>query len=113
MRAEHLRTWLSVTSREESPDDTHWQKVAALVQAAFWEGRLAEECMWQTVVLIPKGHSNLCGIGLVEVLRKAVSGITNLRLNSAIDFHDTLHGFCSGCVIGIASLEAKMLQNLM
>ena len=34
---------------------TDWEKVVALVSAAFGGGRLAEESMWQAVVLIPKG----------------------------------------------------------
>ena len=34
---------------------SRWQKVVALVQAAFQEGRLAEEATWKAVVLIPKG----------------------------------------------------------
>ena len=38
-----------------------------MTQKAFREGKLAEEAMWQTVVLIPKGKGEFRGIGLVEV----------------------------------------------
>ena len=36
-----------------------------LVQTAFWDGVLAEEETWQTVVLILKGGGDYRGIGLV------------------------------------------------
>ena len=39
-----------------------------LFQLAFREGNLAEEAMWQAVVLIPKGKKDHRGIGLVEVI---------------------------------------------
>ena len=32
-----------------------WVKLVELTQTAFWEGEMAEEAMWHTVVLIPKG----------------------------------------------------------
>ena len=34
---------------------THWEKLVALMRAAFGEGRLLEETMWQAVFLITKG----------------------------------------------------------
>ena len=46
-----------------------------LVQTVFIEGRLAEENMWQAVVLTPKGKKEYCGIGLVEVMWKVVAAI--------------------------------------
>ena len=48
-----------------------------LVQLAFWEGELAEEAMWQAVVLITKGRKDYRGIGLVEVMWKVVAEIIN------------------------------------
>ena len=42
---------------------THWEKVVALLRADFGEERLAEETMWQVVVLIPKGKGDYHGIG--------------------------------------------------
>ena len=62
-----------------------------LVQTEFREGRLAEESMWQAVVMIPKGVKDYCGIGLVEVMWKVVAEILNLRLTASITFHDFHH----------------------
>ena len=73
---------------------------------------LAEECMWQTVVLILKGNGDFRGIDPVKVLRKTVKGILNRRLTSAIQYHDTLHSFTAGRGTWTASLEAKLLQQL-
>ena len=93
MRAEHLRQWLIAETQDDSPDATNWLKVVAIVQAALQDGTLAEECMWQTVVLITKGKGDFRGIGLIEVLWKAIASLLNHRLTVAISFHDTLHGF--------------------
>ena len=39
-------------------DEENWERVVELVQTAFWDGDLAEEATWQTVVLIPKGKGD-------------------------------------------------------
>ena len=49
-----------------------------LVQEAFQKGKIAEEAMWQAVVLIPKGNNDYRSIGLVEVMWKVVVEILNL-----------------------------------
>ena len=41
--------------QDDSPDATNWMNVVAIMQAAFRDGTLAEECTWKTVILIPKG----------------------------------------------------------
>ena len=43
----------------------NWTRFVDLVQSAFQEGKLAEESMWQAMVLIPKGKNYYRGIGLV------------------------------------------------
>ena len=73
---------------------------------------MAEEAMWQTVVLIPKGKNEYRGIGLVEVTWKVVTAILHRRLTTAITYHDALHGFRAGRGTGTATLEAKLLQHL-
>ena len=83
-----------------------------LVQTAFREGELAEEAMWQTVVLIPKGEKDYRGIGLVEVMLKVVAAIINRRFTASITYHDFIHGFRAGRGTGTATLEAKILQKL-
>ena len=65
MRAEHLRQWLIDATRDDSPGATNWLKAVVIVQAAFYDGTLAYECTWHTVVLIPKYNGDLRGIGLV------------------------------------------------
>ena len=51
--------------RGEGREQTKWEMVVELIQTAFWEGVIAEEVTWQTVVLIPKGGGGYYVIGLV------------------------------------------------
>ena len=60
------------TATEEEGEDL-WGKVVELKQTEFWDGNLAEESTWQTVVLIPKGKGEFRGIGLVEVIWKLLT----------------------------------------
>ena len=114
MIAEHFCQWLISATRDGIPDSANWQKVFAILQVEFCDGALAKECTLQTVVLIPKGKSgNFMGIVLVEVIWKTISSLLNLRLTSAIMFHDMIHGFRAGRGTGTATLEAKLLQQLM
>ena len=87
-------------------------KVVEITQTVFWEGKLAEEAMWQTVVLVPKGKREFRGFGLVEVTWKVVAVILHRRLTTGITFHDVLHGFREGHGTGTATLEANLLQQL-
>ena len=61
--------------REEVREPTEWEMVVELVHMEFRYGVLMEEAAWQAVVLIPKGVGDYCGIGLVEVIWKAVAVI--------------------------------------
>ena len=83
-----------------------------LFQTVFGEGRLAEEAIWQAVIMLPKGGDNYHGIGLMEVMWKVVAAILNLRLTSSITFNGFLHGFRAGRGTGTATLEAKLLHQL-
>ena len=78
--------------------------VVGMIQSAFVEGHLMEECTCQNVVLNPKGNSDFCSIRLVDVLRKMVMWIPNICLMAVIQFHDTLHIFCMGRGTGTSSL---------
>ena len=80
-----------------------------LIHTGFREGDLAEEAMWQAVVLIPKGKRDYRGIGLVEVMWKVVAAILNLRLVASITYHDFLHGFRAGRGTYTATLKANLL----
>ena len=90
-----------------------WTRVVDLVQAAFREGKLAEEAMWQSVVLINKGEKDYRGIRLVEVMWNLVAAILNCRFTASINYHDFLHGFRAGRGTGTDTLKAKLLQQLV
>ena len=70
------------------------------------------ECALQIVFLIPKCNGKFRGIGILEVIWKEVSGVVNVWIWVAVDFHDTLHGFSSGRVMMTTSLEANLLHKL-
>ena len=72
--------------------------VVDLIQLAFREGKLAEEAMWQVVVLVTKGKTDYRVIGLVEVMWKLVVAILNRRIMASITYHDFFNG--SGQVAG-------------
>ena len=114
MRAEHLSVWLCAATWEEQPDPGNWEKFISIIQAAFRVGELVVPCAWQTVVIIPKGGgTDFRGIGLVELLWKTISGIINRRISSSIQFHDAMYGFRVGRGTGTATLEEKLLQQLI
>ena len=64
------------------------------------------------MVLIPKGGSDYRGIGLVEVMWKAVAVILNRRFTASITYHNYLHRFWAGRGKGTATLEVKLLQQV-
>ena len=85
-------------------EESNWERLVDIVHTSFGEGHLAEENMWQAVVMIPKGEKEYCGIGLVEVMWKVVAEILNLRLTASITFYEFLHGFWVGRGTGTANL---------
>ena len=111
--ADHICSWLRSANREALPDPSQWEMVVGLIQAEFCEGHLTKDCAWKTTVLISKGNGDFCGMRLVKLLWKTVTGILNCRLAATIQIKYTLHGFCMGTCIGTASLKAKLLQQLM
>ena len=82
------------------------------MREAFGEGRLAEEAMWQAVVLKIKGKRDYCGIELVELVWKVVAEIINCWLTASINYHEFLHGLRAGRGTGTNTLEAKLFQQL-
>ena len=64
-----------------------------MTQTAFREGKLAEEAVWQTVVMIPKEKGEFRWIVLVEVTCKVVAVILHCQLTTGLQLHDALHGF--------------------
>ena len=64
-------------------------------------------------MLIPKGGGkDFHIIELVEALWKTTTGITNQRLTTAITYHNSLHGFCTGHGEGTFILETKLIHRL-
>ena len=74
---------------------------------------MASECTWATVVLITNGGGDYYGICLMEVLWKVIIIIIiDWRLAESIKFHDVMHRFRAQRGTGMATLEAKILQNI-
>ena len=44
MGAKHLRMWLRAATQKERPDQGNWEKVIAIIQAAFRGGELSVPC---------------------------------------------------------------------
>ena len=49
----------------------------------------------------------------MEVVWKLVVGILNFRITASNTYHDFFHGFRAGCGTGTATVEAKLLQQLV
>ena len=112
MWEDHLQSCLAAATCEERTDMSNWERVVEILQLAFRDSKLHMECMWQKVVLIPKGNGEFVLIGLVKVLWKALSGVINRQIGVVVQFHNVLHGFQAGQETGTTSLESKLLQQL-
>ena len=71
-----------------------------------------EELTWATIVLLLKGKGEYWGIELVEVVWKVCAAVMNLMTKRKVELHDSLHGFWEGRGMGMATLEAKLDQQL-
>ena len=67
---------------------------------------------WVTNVLIPKGGADFRGIGLLEPAWKSLENIMDER-RQAIEIHDCIHSFQAGRGTGKATIEAKLVQQLV
>ena len=94
-------------------DPSQWDMLVGLIQYTFCRGNLAEECACQTLLLIQKRNGNFRGIRLVELIWKNVTGELNLCLTEEIQFHNTLHNFCTNRGTRTASHEVNLLQRLV
>ena len=112
MRVDHLQSWLEEETCEERLDTANWEQVVEIPQPEIRYGRVLTECAWQTVVLIPKENGEFRGIGHVEVLWKALSGVINRQIGAAVKFHNVLHEFWTGQGMVTISLEVKLIQKL-
>ena len=83
-----------------------------LVQLALRDKVITEEAAYQAVALILKGVGDYRGIGLVEVVWKAVAVIFNCHFTAASTYHYFLHVFQAGCGMGTATLDIKLLHQV-
>ena len=83
-----------------------------LVHKEFRDGVLPKEATWQAVFLIPKGGGDYHGIGLVELVWKAIAVILNHHFTSSITYHDSLCGFQAGRGTGTTTLKVKLLRRV-
>ena len=65
------------------------------------------------MVLILKEGGDHRGIGIVEVVWKAVVVIINHCFTNSITYHNSLHGLRAGSGIGTTTLEVKLLQQVV
>ena len=64
------------------------------------------------LVLVPKGYREFRGIGVADVLWKALLVAIIFWIGAVRQFNNFLHGFRVGWGTGTASLEAKVLRKL-
>ena len=64
------------------------------------------------LVLLPKSNADTQGIGLLEVLWKAVEAIINTHIKTEVMFHEVLHRFFSCRGMGRDIMELKMTQEI-
>ena len=84
------------------------------MQTEFCNGMIVIYIIWLTTVMIPKGDGrDLGGIGLIKVIWKTVTGILNPRFASKIQVHAVIHGFWEGHGMKTATLEAKLLKQII
>ena len=86
--------------------------MVSIMQLAFQEGRLPEAMTWTEMVLMSKEEGYFRGIGLVEVIWKVLTSITNNRLRYSVTLYDALHEFRQGRGTGMATLKTNMVQHL-
>ena len=81
------------------------------MQAVWEHGSIPKQMRWEIIVLLPKGGSDYCGIGLLESVWKVVETIMVARI-ALIKLHDGLHGRLPGQGTGTATIKAKLAQSL-
>ena len=100
---------------EINPDRFLWDQLVLLIQHVWASGTLPMQLPWAILVLLLKSDGGTRGIGLLEVIWKAMSSILDGRLKAAIPFHDALHGFWMGSVerISLSSLRQSLKTTVV
>ena len=89
-----------------------WRIFVRLIQSIWDTGTVPRQMVWMVVVLLPKGGGDFRGIGLLEPFWKLIEGVMDACLKK-IKLHDCLHGFRPGRGTGTATLEVKLVQQLV
>ena len=67
----------------------------------MWKhGGIPGELGWKNIVLIPKGNTDIRGIGILKFLWRVVEALVETRLRASACLHDILHEFRTGKVMG-------------
>jgi hypothetical protein len=124
MRAEHIKGWLDKIQRnEKAARETpgregadpgagrKWRIFVELIQTIWEQGENPEQMSWMVIILLPKGGGVFRGIGLLDPLWKVVEKIMVCRLGT-IEFHPCLRGGLPKRGTGMATIEAKLVQQL-
>jgi hypothetical protein len=82
-----------------------------LIQTIWEWGEIPEQMSWMVIILLPKGGGNFQGIGLLDPFWKVVEKIMMCQMGS-IEFHPCLHGGLPKRGTGMATIEAKLAQQL-
>ncbi len=123
MKAEHLKGWLDAIQHKEkvamenpggvgsSELKTKWRIFLGLIQTIWDRGEIPEQMSWMVIVLLPTGGGDFQGIGLLDPCWKVVEKIMVRRM-AIIEFHPSLHGGLPKRGTGMATIEAKLAQQL-
>ena len=116
LRTEHFKQWRREAYPRENlktpPRMEYWLCLLDILQHMWRTGDIPQKLGWNVLVLIPKGFSNIRGIGLIETLWKVVESLIDTCLHTILQLHDDLHGFRSGRGMGTAIIELKLAQEL-
>ena len=82
-----------------------------LIQIVWAEGEIPQQMASMMVMLLLKRGGDYHDIGLLEPFWKVIEILMDGRMD-AIDFHDCLHGFLKDRGTGMATIKAKLAQQL-
>ncbi len=126
MQAEHVKAWLADIRHEEKVARDNpggianaeggglgnkWWVFVQMIQTIWDRGEIPMQMSWMVVVLLPKGGGDFRGIGLLDPCWKVVEKIMVHQMG-AIDFHPCLHKGMPKRGTGMATIQAKLAQQL-
>ena len=116
LRTEHFNKWLREEYSSEGtstpPSTERWHNLVEITQLICKHREIPRELGWTILVLIPKGNTDIQGIGLLGFMWKVVEAIIDNNLRSSVRLHDVLHGLCAGRGMGTEILELNLAHDL-